>query len=207
VASGAAACLVPSGAWRRLYATATIALAGLVFLTLNLLIHLSGWQKLEIFTVAVGVLLLAVSYVARFREADQENEMVTLGLWLGRLLATMPLVIAVIYYRFPNAQLSLVNEIALLTVTVLMLLTGVSWQVKSTTLLGGGVFCLYLVVLLSALGWEHREQEWIVGVFLAGIGGLIFALGVALSVYRDRLLELPQRIANREGVFRIIAWR
>jgi len=29
----------------------------------------------------------------------------------------------------------------------------------------------------------------------------------ALSMYREKLLELPERIASREGVFRIIAWR
>jgi hypothetical protein len=208
VASAVATGMVPKGGWRRLYATATIALVGLVFLTLHVLINLSGWEKLEIFCVAVGILLIGASYVGRFREVPKELEdMVTLGLWLGSLLATVPLLIAVIYYRFPHAQLSLVNEIALLTVTVLMLLTGFSWQVKSTTLLGGSMFLLYLLILLSALGWEHREQEWVVGVFMIGIGAPIFALAVALSVYRERILELPQRIANREGVFRIMTWR
>ena len=208
IASAVATCLVPKGGWRRLYATATIALLGLIFVTLNVLVQLSGWQKLEIFCVAAGVLFIAISYVARFREsAEEENEMVTLGLWLGSLLATVPLLIAVIYYRFPHAQLSLVNEIALLTVTVLMLLTGYSWQIKSTSLLGGSIFFLYLVMLVSSLGWQHREQLWVVGVFLAGIGALIFACGVGLSVHRQKLLELPERIANREGIFRIMTWR
>jgi hypothetical protein len=31
--------------------------------------------------------------------------------------------------------------------------------------------------------------------------------GVALSIYRDRLLALPDQIVNREGFFRIIDWR
>jgi hypothetical protein len=35
----------------------------------------------------------------------------------------------------------------------------------------------------------------------------VFALGVALSVYREKLLELPEQMAKREGVFRILNWR
>ena len=208
VASVAAACVVPKGGWRRLYATAAVALLGVLFLMLHELINLSGWQLLEIFCVAVGILAVAAGYVGRFREkTDQENEMITLGLWLGSLLATVPLLIAVVYYRFSDAEVSLVDEIALLAVTVLLLLTGVSWQIKSTTVLGGGMLLLYLVILLSALGWEHRQEEWILGVFVLGIGVVIFSGALVLSVYRQRLLELPDRIASREGLFRIMNWR
>jgi hypothetical protein len=46
-----------------------------------------------------------------------------------------------------------------------------------------------------------------VGVYLAIGGALVFASGIALSVYRDRLLELPEKIAKHEGIFRIIGWR
>jgi len=45
------------------------------------------------------------------------------------------------------------------------------------------------------------------GVYLAIGGALLFAMGIALSIYRERLLALPSRIQNREGVFRILAWR
>jgi len=36
---------------------------------------------------------------------------------------------------------------------------------------------------------------------------LIFAIGIALSIYRDRLLALPEQIAKHEGLFKIIDWR
>jgi hypothetical protein len=40
------------------------------------------------------------------------------------------------------------------------------------------------------------------------VGGAInFGTGIALSIYRDRLLELPERIAKRKGIFRVIDWR
>ena len=208
IASGAAACLVPRGAWRRIYTVTTIGLAGVLFLTLNLLVNMNGWQKLEIFCVVVGLLLIGISYVGRFREATrEENEMVTFGLWLGSILATMPLLIAAVYYRVGDSQLSMMDEIAILCVTIVMLVTGYSWQIKSTTFFGGFTLVLYLVIFLVSLGWQRLEEEWVVGVFLAVGGGLVFTCGIALSIYRERLLELPERIAKREGIFRIIAWR
>jgi len=205
VASLVAACLAPGGTWRRLYTTAAIALAAVTMLTLNIQINLSGWEKLEIFCVVVGTILIAVSYVGRFREeADKENEMVTLGLWLGSILATVPLLVAVIYYRFPGTEISLIDELALLTVTVLMLVTGYSWQIKSTAFFGAAAFALYLVMILVALGWGAQKP---IGVYLAVGGVVIFALGIALSIYRDKLLELPERFAKREGIFRMMSWR
>jgi hypothetical protein len=67
--------------------------------------------------VAVGVLLVGSSYVGRFREATgKASDLVTAGLWLGGLLATVPLVIAVVYHRFigpADLRFSAVDELAL----------------------------------------------------------------------------------------------
>ncbi|MCY2995623.1 MAG: hypothetical protein NTY19_48410 [Planctomycetota bacterium] len=49
------------------------------------------------------------------------------------------------------------------------------------------------------------QQQVTTGVYLGVAGGVVFALGIGLSVYRDKLL--PDRIANREGLFRILSWR
>ena len=208
LAALAAVSLSPGGLWRRLYATATIALAGITFLTLNILIDLSAWQKLEIFSVFMGVLLILASYVGRFRESDgRANELVSVGLWLGSLLATVPLVTAVVYYRFvdaADAHFSAVDELALFAVTVVMLVTGYSWQIKSTTFLGGASLVLYLIIIVVSLGWQ---QQLAAGVYLAVGGGALFGLGIALSIYREKLLRLPEQIASRKGVFRMLSWR
>jgi hypothetical protein len=180
-------------------------LAGVTFLTLNLLLHLSPWQKLEIFCVAVGVLLVGSSYVGRFREATgKASDLVTAGLWLGGLLATVPLVIAVVVHRFigpADLRFSAVDELALFGVTVALLVTGYSWQVKSTTFFGGASLTLYLIIIVVSLGWQ---QQLAAGVYLAVGGAVLFALGIVLSMYPE---ELPEQIANREGVFRILNWR
>jgi hypothetical protein len=200
-----AAGLVPAENWRRFYLTASVALAAVVFLRLNMLVDLSGWQKLEIFSVVVGLLILIASHIGRFRE-DQgiRNETVDLGLWLGSLMATLPLLIAFIQHRFFGAGPSLIDEMSLLTVTILMTVTGVSWQTKATTLLGGGTLTLYLIVLVWSLAYHPQVA---IGVYMAVGGAILFAIGIGLSVYRDRLLELPEQIARREGIFRILSWR
>jgi hypothetical protein len=197
--------LAPRGGWRRAYAAMTIALGAVAFLTLNLLSLLTAWQKLEIFTTSVGVLLITVSYIGRFRESStKQDEQVTFGLWLGSVLATAPLIIAVIYHRAVGGGISLIDELALLTIAVLLLLTGFIWQVKATTLHGGSALVVYLLLVLISLGWQ---QQWAIGVYLAIGGGLVFACGLALSIYRDKLLEIPERLAQREGVFQVINWR
>jgi len=206
LASLAAIALAPSGSWRRWYTTSTIAMAGLAFLTISLQSRLTAWQKLEIFCTATGVLLIAVSYVGRFREEEgRENEMVSWGLFLGSALATLPLLTAVVFWHFFTPKgISLLDELALITITIAMLVTGFSWQLRSTTFFGGTAFGLYLLMLLVDLG---RQQNWAVGVYLAIAGGIVFLLGIVLSIYRERLLTLPDQIAKREGVFKILEWR
>jgi hypothetical protein len=208
LASLAAVWVSPSGLWRRLYVTSTIALTGITFLTLNVLIELNTWQKLEIFCAAIGLLMIVSGYLGRFREStDAENELVSVGLWLGSLLVTIPLVTAVIYYRFigpETAHFSPVDELALLVLTMFMLVTGFSWQIKSTTFLGGASLVLYLIIVVVSLGWQ---QQLAAGVYLAVGGAVLFGLGIALSVYREKLLQLPEQVARREGLFRILNWR
>ena len=205
LASALAIVIVPSGTWRSLYTTATVALAAVTFLRLNLLIDLGGWQKLEIFCVTAGIAMLIASHIARFREAEGiRDETVSLGLWLGSALATAPLLIAFAYHRWIGAGPSLYDEMALLTVTILMTVTGASWQTKATTLFGGGLLTFYLIVLVVSLAYRPQVA---IGAYLAIGGAVVFAIGIALSIYREKLMELPAQISNREGVFRILSWR
>src|SRR5437762_6605833 len=92
------------------------------------------------------------------------------------------------------------DELAIVVFTILMLVTGFSWRVQSTTVIGGGTLFLYLCQ------FAYRP-EVTAGMYLAAGGALVFALGVVLSIYRDRLLALPDRVAKREGIFQIIGWR
>lgn len=200
-----AAVLACDGMWRRIHITGAVAVAALAFLTLNVLIHLTLWRKLEIFCVVLGIATLVASSVGRFRESEEsQNDLVSVGLWLGSLLATVPLLITVCYYRAPGNDIALFDEIALAVVTVVMVVTGYGWQVKSTTLLGGGTLLFYLLMMIASLHWR---QQHTIGVTLAVLGGCVFGCGILLSIYRQKILELPEQMAKHEGLFCLLDWR
>lgn len=205
LAAGAASFVSPPSPWRRVYATAAVALAAVGFLRLNILIDLNGWQKFEIFAVVAGAIMLAASHWALFRETDRsQDDAVSLGLSLGSLLVAGTLLTAVLYHRWWDAGPSLYDELALLTFTIVMAVTGVAWQIRATTLFGGGALAIYLIVMITSLAYRPQVA---VGVYLAAGGALVFATGIALSVYREKLLKLPEQISKREGIFKILTWR
>ena len=200
-----AVALAPSATWRRIYATCTIVLGGLAFVLLNTWIELNVWEKAELFAVIVGLALLVASYIGRFRERDEENtDHITLGLWFGSVLPVVALFAATMYYRFEIHKVSLPDEMGLLLVAVMMLVTGYAWQLKSPVIVGGGALGLYLLVLIGMLAYFPNVA---IGFYLAIGGGLLFGCGVALSIFRDRLVDLPRKISEREGVFQVLNWR
>jgi hypothetical protein len=67
--------------------------------------------------------------------------------------------------------------------------------------LGGLGLVFYLILVVASLGWRSQVAT---GVYLAVGGGLVFACGIALSVFRERLLSLPDQIAHRKGVFSML---
>jgi hypothetical protein len=205
-----AAGLVRHPDWRRWYLVTTIGLGLLTFLAVQVLSRLSPWQKLEIFCVAVGLVLLAVGHLGWYREQDRQSDVVDLSLLLGSLLAGVPLAIAAIsdrYYRgFEGFYI--LNEIGFLAVAVLLLATGVVFQLKSTTLVGAALTALYFVTLLVLVPWSRlAERINYVAISIIVGGGVIFGTGLLLSVYRERLMALPEKIQRREGIFRVLSWR
>jgi len=205
VAGLAAAAMSPTKTWRRIYVAWSIALACVAFLMLNVLIDLTVWQKIEIFCVVLGAALLVGGYIGRFLEGErEESDGVTLALLMGSVLAPAALLIATLYHRFAEGKPSAPDELGLVLVTVVMLVTGYSWHLKAPTLLGGAALSVYLLVLVGMLAVMPNVA---MGVYLAVGGGLLFAVGIGLSVYRERLLALPEKIKTREGVFGVLNWR
>ena len=218
-AAATAALFAPMPGWRRTFAVAAVALLGVAFLDLNVLLDLNGWRKLEIFCVAIGLLAVAAAMLTRVRAllsdalADKlgrgHDDLIGLGLWLGSALAVFPPLIAVLVDWFGDgwrnaAGSGLTDQLVLITLTVGLLVVGLTGKAKAPTLLGGTALGLYLLALIATVAYRPQVE---VGVYL-GIGGLLlFAVGVVLSVYRDRLSTLPDRIAAREGMFRILDWR
>jgi hypothetical protein len=189
--------------WRRAYIVMTIVNGGIAFILLSTLSHLSGWRKAEIFGEAAGIALLVLGHVGWFREQGKPDDTVSFSLALGALLAGLPVFTAAVVNRFAF-EISLPDEIGLLTISALMLLSGLMLQLRSTTITGGSLLALHVTLLLAFAGWKAQLA---VGVYLSIGGAVIFLLGLSLAIYRDQLLMLPGRIERREGLFRVLAWR
>jgi hypothetical protein len=195
--------IVRATAWRRWYAVMALAEALLAAVAIQVLSTLTIYQKLEIFSVTAGICLLIVGHVGWAREQDRHSDVVSISLLLGSLLAGAPLAIATLYDRWHD-QFLVINELGFLTVGVLLLATGFIFQLKSTTLTGAALTILYFMMLLVYVPWARLNTVAI--IIIAG-GAILFAAGLALSIYRDRLRTLPGRIERHEGIFAILNWR
>jgi hypothetical protein len=82
--------------------------------------------------------------------------------------------------------------------------TSFNLRLKVPMLVGAVQTALYSILLLVYFPWSRLNT---VAARIATGGGLLFGTGLLLSVYRDRLLALLERIKRHEGVFRILSWR
>jgi len=96
------------------------------------------------------------------------------------------------------------DEFALVTLATVLLVSGLAGRVKSPTVFGGFTLVSYLAMLVIGLAYHPKVA---MGVYLAIGGGLLFAAGLLLSIYRDRLLAVPEEFARKEGVFEVLTWR
>lgn len=199
----AAVWLVRHAAWRRWYLATAISQGALVFLGITAIGTLSPLQKLEIYSMVCGLLVLVVAHIGWLREQEEESDMVSLGLLLGSILLGAPPAIAALIDRHRGDSL-LLNELGFLATAVLLLASGLLFRLKATTIAGTVLLSVYLLVLLSYVPWDRLSA---VAVIITVGGGVLFGTGLVLSLFRERLLTLPQRIKERKGVFRVLDWR
>jgi len=63
-------------------------------------------------------------------------------------------------------------------------------------------YVLTLVLFINIL-----KDVQIAAIWLTIGGAVIVVTGILLSIYRDRLLTLPEKVSRREGIFRVLSWR
>ena len=197
------AALVTASSGRRWYFSLTIGQVAVCLLTLEQYSHLSFPRKAEAFAMLAGLTLLAIGYGLWYRDQDGRSDSAGICLLFGALLAGLPPAIFALINRF-GFEVSFTDELALVTIAVLMFLTGTMCRIRATTLIGGGLLVTHLITLIVFTG---MKAQLAVGAYVAIGGAALFVIGLLLSVYRDRLLTLPQRIKHHEGVFRVLAWR
>jgi hypothetical protein len=201
-----AAWLVQQGTWRRAYLVLAVANAVVAALLFHRLNPLNPWQTLEVASILIGVALLGAAYVGWYRESDERvSDTISLALFFGCSAVVVPLGIATVVHRF-GYTISPVNELGLVLACVVLFGSGVMCRLKAPTLFGSIGLALYVLMVLI---YMHRfvKEQVLVGIYLTLGGALLFGTGLVLSVYRDRLLMLPDKIKRREGLFRVFGWR
>lgn len=191
-------------AWKRTLRVMAIVNVAMACVVLAVLGHLTAWQKFEILTTLAGLALLVNGHLGWYREQQTHDDGVSFNLFVGGLLATCPLFVAAIGNRFFGAGFSLPDEMALVTISALLLITGFLLELRSTTLIGGCFLLLQLAMVIADAG---LKAQLALGVYLSTGGAIIFLVGLGLAIYREHLTKLPEKIHNREGLFRVLAWR
>lgn len=180
-------------------------------LVVNVLSSLSLPQRMEIFlTVAGGLMLVAGHLGWRKEMGDNDREgWVTFNLGAGSLLTATPLVFGLVDQRLFGSsagwQWVTLHEVGVLAIGLTLLGSGILCRIRWTTLVGSVTLATYVLSLLALIAWPDKLQN--VAVYMMVGGGLFFGTAVLLSVYRDRLLKMPERIRNGEGVFQVLQWR
>jgi hypothetical protein len=190
---------------RNLYLVFTLAHLALAGFLLVMLLDLPMWRKVELASVALGLTLTMLGFIAWAKEeagAARQDSLSVLFLF-GCLLSGVPLALTVLNYRSAG-QFHLGDEASMLVIGLVLLAGGCVCQLRIPTIAGAALTLLYLFGLLLFVPWGHLGSA---ALILAGGGASIFLLGLALSLFRDRLLSLPARVKERRGVFQVLSWR
>lgn len=182
------AALISNRGGRRWYFSLAISQMALALLAMAQYSTLSLPRKFEVFGVISGVALLAVGYVQWFRTQDNEDDRVALMLFAGALLAGLPPAAFAVINRFAYT-VSLADELTLMTISVLMFLTGMITRLRTTQVIGGGLLACHLLTLIVFAG---VQAQLALGAYVAIGGAVLFGTGVLLSMNRERLYRLKE---------------
>ncbi len=192
--------------WRRVYVVAAVAQGLLALLTLEMLSQLTVWQKAELFGTVAGVVVLVAGHLGWYRErGGVRSDLVSFALGFGSALVLVPLGAGLLWHRSTPA-FSWPEELGVLALGLALLASGSVLRIKATTLTGTAMVALF-VLTLPAYARGMLKEVQTAALLLAAGGGLVFGTGLVLAVFRDRLLALPNRMRNREGVFVVLGWR
>lgn len=171
---------------------------------------LSAAHRIEILVLAAasGLLLLGHSIWGR-EQKDEPSDAATACLLVGSLLMIIPLSIGLIAERIIHpgqlVEWRLFHEIATLSVGMLLLSGGILSRIRWTTIGGGVLMCVYIASLVTLIRLPDQLKSVSLGM-MAG-GAVFFGGAVLLSIYRDRIMTLPQKVKEGKGVFQVLNWR
>ena len=200
--------LTKDPAWRTTFRALIVALVGTSLYVFDGWLEIDGWQRGELCSILGGVFLLGLGHLAWSREGEQRDDAASVSLLLGSLLVAVPLAIGLLVYRFGiavDASWMQFHNIAAIVAGMILLGAGVCCKLRSTTISGAMLLGIYLLSLIALIDLPDQLQS--ISVMMMIGGGLFFATALLMSIYRDRIVSLPQRIREGEGVYRIMKWR
>ncbi|MFK7769544.1 MAG: hypothetical protein AB8B55_20195 [Mariniblastus sp.] len=202
-------------AWKQSFIGAAALIVMTCVLTMMTISTLTIVQRLELGALASGALMVIAGYIGWSREDSPQpgkvasNEMVTIGLGVGSFLLAMPMIVGLVFDRIDGGDMIYawrgLHEIGGLVVGIILLGSGILCRVRSTTLAGS--LLLAVVVVSNLLLIQFPEQLRNTSVLMMIGGGVFFGTAVLLSMYRDRLIRLPEKIREGKGVFAVLKWR
>lgn len=208
-ASGATAWLAVDSKWRRHFTIVATFELGLMLLTIGSLSTLSFAQRVELLATAAGAFILVAGVMGWLREQDRRDPLVSCNLAVGSLLAAVPLVIGLICHRldlgWDGWGWVMLHELGALLIGLVLLGVGVLCRIRWSTITGAGALAVYVLSLVLLVRLPDQLQT--TAIYMMVGGGAFFTTAVLLSIYRDRLLALPQKLKDGEGVFQVLTWR
>ena len=214
-----------SDGWKNGFIASAILLTVTGGLIINGIVPFTLITKLEFGTVLVGLVLLTIGHVSWVNEEKSsqgkssqgtvstslwKRSLLSAGLWWGSLLTAAPLLTALFYYRYMdvidvNRIAQFGHEIAVVASLLSLVAAGIMCRIRSTTIVGTTGLIVYLVSLLTMIPVPEKLQS--ISVIMMIGGAIFFTTAILLSVYRDRIIAIPQRFRQGEGVFQVLKWR
>jgi hypothetical protein len=207
--SGIAAWLAPETKWRRHFNVIAVTELVLALFTIGSLSTLHFAQRLELLVTAAGAFLLFAGLMGWRREQGSRDPLVSCNLAFGSLLSAVPMVIGLVFHRLDLGWdawgWAMFHELGVLLIGLALLGVGVLSRIRWSTITGAGTLAAYIMTLVLLIRLPDQLQT--TAIYMMAGGGTFFAIAVLLSIYRDRLLALPQKVKSGEGVFEVLTWR
>ena len=209
VAASVAGVFSKQSGWRTAFATLAALLVCCELSFVNDLFGGAWYLKVEALMVLAGAGFLGYGMLGWASETKATERSNSLALWTGSLLTMVPTTLLLLHYRFfaVSTQSMWLYSHEVLTIGIALALcgSGVLCKLRSTTLVGGAGLTIYLLSLLGMIQVPALLNN--VAVLMMVGGGLFFAVGILLSVYRDYVISLPNRVRAGKGLFQILKWR
>ena len=209
VAIGIAAGMTDDKGWRRGFMVAAIATLGSAIALIAGLSTLTFFQRVEIFSIGLGTLMVVMGYIGWSREkAGQKSDVVSFNLITGSWILVAPFIIGIISDRMADGTIDMfryVHEIGGLVAALALLGSGILCQIRSTTVSGATLLTVFVVSNILLINIPDQLQQTSVLMMIGG--AVFFVTAILLSIYRETLVALPKKFREGSGVFQVMKWR